>query len=363
MPTLYLSANALLKNYALLKGKTAGCVIPVLKADAYGHGALFALSHLLDAGASFFAVACAYEATELLRFLEKSKHSFTNTRVLVMGAVEDDALPALLSPFTVLSVHSPAYAKHLSSLIAHYKAHFLLPDRFALSVHLKLETGMHRLGLRSKEVLGEILSLPHLSVTGAYSHLACPKDTAYTQAQRARFAALKSALPEGLFTHLSASEGLLRHGDLSCDAVRVGLALYGVAPRELALPLTPVMRLTARVLSVFRAPRGTRIGYGNTKTDSARRLAVLDIGYADGIPPRAGEGGSLWIKGRVCPLCGAVCMDRLTVDIGDLPLCEGEEIPLFGNGAGDTLNAAESLGVSAYALLSVRSARTRRIYQ
>ena len=360
MPKLYLSPTALVENYRHLKTQTEGEIIPVLKADAYGHGARFALSHLLDEGASTFAVACATEALELLEFIEKSKYSFTKTRVFVMGEVEEDALPFLLSPRIILSVHSPTYAKRLSRAVERRKGRLLLPERFSLAVHLKLETGMQRLGLRTEESIKAILSLSHLSVTGAYSHLAHAASRERTEAQANRFLSLLGALPTPITTHLAASEGLLRYGDLSHTAVRTGLSLYGVAPKGVALPLTPVMRFSVRVLSVFRAARDSYVGYGSTRTDRERRLAVFDAGYADGIPPHAGEGGRVMIKGRVCPLFGEVCMDRFTAEVGDLPLREGEEISLFGRGACDTRLAAEMLGVSPYALLSVRSARTCR---
>ena len=361
MPRLYLNAAALVKNYGTLQSKTKGMLIPVLKADAYGHGAPFTLSHLLEAGAEIFAVACAYEALELLNFIDKSKPSFTKARIFVMGEVEEHALPPLLSSRVILSVHSPTYAKRLSKAIAHCKSRLLLPERFLLPVHLKLETGMHRLGLRTQESIRAVCALPHIEVTGAYSHLALAKDEARTSAQLACFHALLPAVSGDPFTHLSASEGLLRHGDLSFGGARTGLALYGVSETDTP-SLFPVMRFSARVLSVFRAPRGAFIGYGSTRTEKACRLAVLDAGYADGIPPNAGDGGHLFLKGRPSPLVGAVCMDRCTVEIDSLPLREGEEISLFGESPGDTVRAAAALGVSPYALLTVRSARTERIY-
>lgn len=362
MPKLYLCADALISNFRLLKSKTQGALIPVLKADAYGHGALFAFEALCREGARLFAVATAYEAQELLDFSEKSKPRFTNHRVFVMSAVEPEALFSLLSERVVLSVHSPAYARFLSSTITRYKERALLPDRFRLAVHLKLETGMHRTGIRTEEAIRTILTLPHLSVDGAYSHFACAEDLPFTKEQHYRFLALKATLPDGIFTHLSASEGLLRYGDFSLSAARTGLALYGIAPEDISLPLLPVMRFSARVLSVFRAKPGDRIGYGYIRTDRPRRLAVIDAGYADGIPPGAHTGGYVTLLGRKCPFFGSVCMDKATVDIGSLPLHEGDEITLFGEKAGDTAVFAKSAGVSPYALLCHRSTRTQRVY-
>lgn len=362
MPKIYLCAEALAKNYRLLKGKTQGQLIPVVKADAYGHGAPFVLRTLLNEGASMFAVAAASEARELLDSIEKSELSFTKARILVMGPVEKETLPSLFSPSVILSLHSPEYAREVSCAIEQCKASLLLPARFSLSVHLKLETGMHRLGIRTERGIREILSLPHLRIEGCYSHLAHAANEERVTAQKNRFLSLLPLFPANLLTHLSASEGLLRYGDLSLPAARAGLSLYGVAPEGISLPLLPVMRFSARVLSVFRVKQGEYVGYGSLKTEKARRLAVIDAGYADGIPPSAEEGGRIQVMGRACPFFGAVCMDRATLDIGDLPLKPGDEITLFGQKAGDTLAFAQSAGVSPYVLLSLRSKRTDRIY-
>ena len=361
MPKLYLSGGALAKNYRLLKAKTEGMLIPVLKADAYGHGAVFALDALLAEGAELFAVATAGEAHQLLDFLSKSKHSFTNARVLIMGPIEEEELPSLLSPRIILSVHSPLYARRLSRAIERLKASFLLPAHFSLAVHLKLETGMHRLGLRTEEALRAVLSLPHLRVEGGYSHLAHAAVKERTEEQRRRFLSLAAHLPSDAFTHLSASEGLLRYGDFSLSAVRVGLALYGVTPTDIALPLDPVMRFCARVLSVFTAKKGDFIGYGSVRAEKKRRLAIIDAGYADGIPPSAEREKRVTLEGHECAFFGEVCMDRACLDIGDAPFREGDEITLFGKSRGDTAHFAAAHGVSPYVLLSHRSARTARI--
>lgn len=361
MPKLFLSSEALSQNYRFLKSQTSGTLIPVLKADAYGHGALFALDVLLREGAVLFAVASAFEARELLDFIQKSKPEFTNTRVLVMGVLEKEDLFLLTSSRMILSVHSPAYARFLANAVASLKAKALLPLRFRLSVHLKLETGMHRTGIRTEDSIRAILSLPHLSVEGAYSHFACAEDALFTAEQHRRFLSLTAHLPKGVFTHLSASEGLLRCGDFSLSGARTGIALYGVSPFDLSLPLSPVMRFSSRVLSVFRIRPGQRVGYGYTHTDRHRRIAVIDAGYADGVPPAAHMGGYVTLYGRKCPFFGSVCMDRSTLDIGDAPIREGDEITLFGEKAGDTAEFAKSTGVSPYVLLCHRSARTKRI--
>ena len=358
MPTLVLSSSALRRNYRTLAARAGGMLIPVLKADAYGHGALFAARVLAKEGASLFAVATAHEAKELLL----CKELFTNPSVLVLGAVEKEALSFLCTPRTVLSVHSYSYAKRLSEALGRDKRRGLLREDFRLSVHAKLETGMYRLGMSERE-WHAARALPHLCFSGAYSHLGTPQHFLRTAVQTLRFHRMLADADGVPFSHLAASGALLRYGRLGCDGARAGLSLYGVTPsgvREDAL--LPVMRFEGRVIAVKEVPRGARVGYGGVRAKKRMRLAVLDAGYADGVPTGAAGGGFLTVKGRRCPVFGAVCMDRTSIEIGSLSLSEGERVPFFGVRAGDTAAFADACGVSPYPLLCQRSARSERIF-
>ncbi|MBQ9736006.1 MAG: alanine racemase [Clostridia bacterium] len=358
MPTVTLFGAALRRNYRTLAARAGGTLIPVLKADAYGHGALFAARTLVGEGAALFAVATASEAKELLN----CKELFTNPQVFIFGAVEKEALLSLCTARVILSVHSFAYAKTLSSALSSYKEKGLLRADFRLAVHAKLETGMYRLGMSEREWRAA-RALPHLFFTGAYSHLGSPDRFWRTAGQALRFHTALAHAHGVPFSHLAASGALLRYGTLGCDGARAGLALYGVPPRGTeGVPLSPVMRFEGRVLAVRDVPKGARVGYGGVRARQRMRLAILDAGYADGVPTGAAAGGFLTVRGRRCPVFGQVCMDRTAIEIGTLPLREGDALPFFGVRAGDTAAFAAACGTSPYPLLCQRSARTERVF-
>lgn len=365
MPTVHLSPHALAENLRALSRLSESTVIPVVKADAYGHGAPFAVRTLSPCGVSLFAVSGAYEARELLSLSAPKNLKNVNQKVpyphiLVMSPIEMKDLPFLARQNVILSVHSLSYARALSRTAEALKREGRLDARARLSIHLKAETGMHRLGLTSMSALREVAALPHLFPTGLYSHLANAASPARTAAQLLRFHALRRALPPSLLTHLAAGEGLLRYGSFCLSASRVGLPLYGVPLAPSPVPLLPVMRLCARVLTCHTLGRGAGLGYGDLRVPRKTRVAVLDIGYADGLPPSASRGAAVLLHGRRCPFIGSVCMDRSFIDIGTLPLWEGDSVTLFGAQTGDTARFAEECGVSPYVLLCLRSRRTER---
>ena len=361
MAVLCLSTAALRRNFRFLR-KTAGVpLLPVLKADAYGHGADTVLSTLQEEGVPLYALASERELFLLLSSkkakISLQKHGFPS--FLLLGPCEKSALARLVPLPVILSVHSLSYA-----LLLEEEMRVRFPQR-KLSVHLKLETGMHRLGLSEAEALA-VLSLPHLTVTGVYSHFAEATENAErTLSQVALFSSLcqRLPLPTGVFRHLSAGAALLRYGALGLEGARVGLPLYGLCPKGVSCQaLSPVMRLSARVLALYRLKAGDGMGYGAFRATRDMTVAVIDAGYADGLPPSAAERGArVTVKGEFCPLVGQVCMDRAFVRTDGLSLAEGEEVTLFGAAPGDTERFAEEAGVSPYQLLVSRSARTLRL--
>ena len=361
MAILYFSEAALRHNYRLLRRLAGVPLLPVLKADAYGHGASAVFSALQKEGAPLYALANEQEFFALLSSKKAKKslqeHGFPS--FLLLSPCEKDSLARLLSLPVCLSVHSLSYARMLEEEMA---------TRFPLSrlaVHLKLETGMNRLGLTEAEA-EQVLALPHLSVTGVYSHFAEAAEGAHrTLAQTACFTSLchRLPLPQGVFRHLCAGAALLHYGALGMEGVRAGLPLYGVCPHGTACDgLLPVMRFASRVLTVHSLGVGEGMGYGTFRAPRPMRVAVIDAGYADGVPPSAAKAGArVTVKGRLSPLVGEVCMDRAFVCLDDIPLREGEEVTLFGTAPGDTERFAREAEVSPYHLLVARSARTLRL--
>ena len=372
-PTAYISLPAIVHNYrACLRRAKGRRVICTVKADAYGHGALATARILLSSGATTLAVASGFEALSLSPLVKTAlcKECFTYFKapfpsLLILGTASSDELLPLTALRATLSVHSFSYAATVSKALGRLKDKGLLRADYLQPVAIKAETGMHRLGFdRFKEALAAV-RLPHLLPVSVYSHLG-EGDSASgrTLLQTHAFRDWQSAFLEAgypLSSHLAASAALFRFGALAGDAVRVGIALYGTLPHGAHPELLPAMRLCARVLSVKRVPRGAGAGYGTLRLNKATRIAILGIGYADGLPLSA-TGARIWIKSTPCPIVGEVCMDRTLVDIGTLPLREGEEVTLFGSDESPPSRFAAECGVSVYRLLSVRSSRTQRVF-
>ena len=375
-PTVEISLKALVRNYRTLLALSGSApLIPTVKADAYGHGALAASRLFLALGANQLAVTSAKEALALAPLLKKPlfcNEHFTYSlnlprlpcpSVLILGPVEKEALPSLFSLSAVFSVHSERYAKMLSDAVEREKGR-LLPEGYRLPIAIKAETGLNRLGLSLPAAL-RVCRRDTLYPHTLYTHLgeggtACGR----TLIQLRTFAAFKRALLcEGFspITHISASAALLRFGTFGEDAARAGLALYGIAPDGCEAPLFPAMRLYATVLSVGRVKRGEGIGYGSFRAERTSRIAVLGVGYADGIPPTA-SGARVTLRGAPSRIVGEICMDRTLVDIGGAPLHEGDTVCLFGNSENPTATVARAFGVSPYQLLSLRSGRTERVF-
>ncbi len=369
-PLAEISLSALKENYKLLSRRLFPApLLCVVKADAYGHGAVACVPALKEAGARLFAVANGTEALALASEFNKEK-TFCKERFAflpslhILGTVTNEELLPLTALSVSLSVHSLAYAAALNGAIEAAKRKGALPIDYRLPVSIKCESGMNRLGITHASAALAVLRLKSLLPVALYSHLA-EADTApneRTEAQARRFHAFFSLLSHAgypLFTHLSASAASLRLGTLGADGVRAGLALYGISPSS--LPLRAVMRLSASVLSVKRVRRGEGIGYGAYRAPRDMRVACLAIGYADGLPVTA-SGARVRVGGRLCPLVGDICMDRAFLDIGGARVREGDLLTLFGTDAEDTRRFAGECGVSPYVLLSVRSPRTKKIF-
>lgn len=309
----------------------AGCeLMAVLKCEAYGHGAVKAARLLNSCGVRAFAVACAAEGVQLRRAGVKGV-------ILVLGWTAPSSFECLARYRLTQTVTEPDYARALSAFGQN------------IDVHIKIDTGMHRLGIDAGDLNGveEIFSLPHLRVTGMFTHL-CVADSLsdesrrVTEAQVKRFFELSDALrrngcdPGKL--HTQSSYGLLNYPDERCSYVRVGIALYGVkssAGDDAGVwpDLVPALSLKARVEQVRTLPEGAGLGYGLAYTTARpSRVAVLPIGYGDGFPRGCGNAEVL-VNGLRAPVVGRVCMDQLFVDVTDCgDVKPGDTAVLIGPG-------------------------------
>jgi alanine racemase len=282
----------------------------VVKADGYGHGAVPAARAALAGGARWLAVATAVEAAEL-------RSAGIGTRILVMGAISLEELPIALAADADVVAWSQSFVSHLATVADG-------PVR----VHVKLDTGMGRLGTRELGeaigVAGLVYAEPSLELAGAMTHFASAgEDPEFVGAQLERFAPFVAELRRvapGIVVHAANSAAVLTEPGSHFDLVRCGIALYGLDPlnkRADAHDLEPALELTSYVAAVKAAAPGESAGYGRRfVADRATRLATLPIGYADGIRRAFTNNLDILIGGRRHPLVGAVSMDNITVDVG-----------------------------------------------
>lgn len=323
-----IDAAALAHNVSALRGALPpGCeLMAVVKADAYGHGMSAVVPRLLSLGVRSFAAATLGEAAQLRALGAEGT-------VLILGYTPPERAGELARLGFTQTVADLAHAEALNA------------QGVPLRVHLKIDTGMHRLGIAwdEPEAASAVFRMENLTVDGIFSHLCCadspaPDDVSFTRGQIRRFYALTAALAaRGIplpKLHLQSSYGLLNYPELHCDYARVGLALYGAAEGVAArsLGLRPVLSLRARIASVREVTKGESVGYDRAFTARRKsRIAVLPIGYADGYPRALSNAGLVRIRGCLAPVAGLVCMDQLAVDVTDVPgVAVGDAAELIG---------------------------------
>ncbi|MGC8968082.1 MAG: alanine racemase [Thermus sp.] len=337
--------GALLQNHRLLRERAGQEVIPVLKADAYGHGAPPIARFLEGKGVGRFAVATLAEGRAL-------RQGGVRGEVLVLGSLHpleaEEALRWGLTPSLSTLEAAEALAQRARTL-------GLLPR-----AHLKVDTGMNRVGFPWEEALPALRAVEALGVRveGVYSHLATAgEDEAFVEVQRRRFQEVRAALGEGYFYHLENSMGLLLHGG---ENARVGLALYGLVP---GFGLRPVLRILARPTLVKRLRPGDRVGYGGEYVARGGEwLATLPVGYADGLP-RGAVGFVRGPGGELCPVAGRISMDQTTVLLpGPVGLEAVFEVLSPDFGPTGLLSWAEARGTIPYEVAVHLSRRLPRRY-
>jgi alanine racemase len=287
-------------------------------------------------------------------------------------------------PILVLSgaygdAHERVLAAHLTPVIYTYaqaEAFSRAAQSRAVGVHLKIDTGMGRLGVQLEE-LGALLealrALPNLRIDGVMTHLSsADSDAEYTAAQLARFesglALLRAHGVTPRLIHAANSAGCYGFPDARRSLVRVGIALYGVPPAPgQGQDLSPVMSLRSEVLALRTLPAGSAVGYDQTyRTQATTRIATIPIGYGDGLMRAASNRGAMLVRGRRCPIVGRISMDLTTLDVSALPECQvGDEAIVIGRqgeaqiSASDLARASETI---AYEVLTNISPRVPRVY-
>jgi alanine racemase len=342
-------------------------LMAVVKANGYGHGMVEAAVTALENGASRLAVARSSEGAAL-------RAAGIDVPVLVLGCTPPGLFYELIENNLTQTVFSPLYARRLNDAYGHNGA--------KMPVHIKLDSGMGRLGLvcGQKSTAAEVLDiarLPNLNVEGIYTHFAAADSpgSPYTPEQFGRFLdTLEGLRREGLelpFRHCANSAAIIEHPQTHLDMVRPGIILYGLYPsREVSreqIKLQPAMCFKTSVAMVKEVPPGCKISYGCTFTTRRNTVvATLSVGYADGYPRLLSSTGEVLIRGKRAPVLGRICMDQLMVEVGHIGnVNPGEEAVLFGQQDENNLPAdevAEKIGTINYELVCMVSARVPRVY-
>jgi alanine racemase len=347
-------------------------ILAVVKANAYGHGAARVALALEQAGATMLACADIEEGIVL-------RQAGVTVPILVFGALSVSDLDGLVEFSLTPTISTPSAARAVQAAAA--------ARHTTLAYHLKIDTGMHRLGFRHDNLrrsLPGLLDSPNLRLEAIYTHFATADIPGHPlfDAQRARFeeavhtlGELSAASHRGtlrVLKHAANSAALLRDSRVWYDIVRPGLLLYGIVPPPLAttIPLQPVMSLTSRIVAVKGLRPGDAVGYGaRFQADAPTTIAVVPAGYADGLDLRLEQRGHVLVRGRRAPIVGAVSMDMITVDVTGFPEVQpGDEVVLIGRQGPDSWEhidvreMAAAIGTIPYEIVCRIGTRIERQY-
>ena len=342
-------------------------VIGVVKADAYGHGAVEVSRVLIAEGAAWLAVSSVPEGVALRR-------AGIQARILVMTGFLPYEWQNLISFSLTPAIHSLSELAELNRMAR--------DSGRTVDYHLKIDSGMHRMGTRAgaAEMIAALRSTTHAHLDGLMTHFASAADftTSQTEKQSAYFAGIVEELRQAGITpphiHLSSTNALAYNRNPSwLTMVRPGHALYGYvspargeAPKS-ALDVKPVLTWKAKIMTVKDVPEGALVGYGGSfRAPQAMRVAVIAAGYADGVPHRLSNRGKVIAAGKLTPILGTVCMDLTTIDVSHAPaLVPGDDVTLLGQEGDAHLDAqqiARIAGTISYNILCGIGARVERVY-
>lgn len=313
-------------------------LMPAVKANAYGHGGKLVASALQEMGVEHFCVASAEEGIEL-------RDAGIRGEILVLGYTHPRQFDLLLEYQLTQTIVDCGYAEKMQQHGSDFP------------VHIGIDTGMHRLGEKWENTayIQKLWEHSHLKITGMFSHLCAADGTTereqeFTRLQMARFQhviqELKQAGKQGFACHLQGSYGILNYPECSFEYARPGIILYGLFSRYEKrddIRLQPVLSLRTRVECVKELKPGESAGYGMAYTaEQKRRIAVLSIGYADGIPREIAGKAYVLCKGKKAPVIGRICMDQMLVDVTGIEHVSGDdEVVLIGQSGAEQIRAED----------------------
>lgn len=328
--------DAVEENYHEICSRTGGAVYAVVKANAYGHGAVQVAKRLWAAGCTRFAVATGQEALAL------RKHHVAG-EILLLGGVENGEIARLVQEDISLTVADGEMARQYLQV--------LQQENLRARVQIKVDSGMGRLGFACHpDSAAEILSLarnPHLKIDGVFTHFPCADDRNFDQLTKLQYDAFcdltdqlkKGGLSDVLY-HCDNSAALLDYPKGAQNAIRTGILLYGVNPCiQNTMRFHPVMSLHTRIVQIKKVKKGTSVSYGHIWTAPRDcTIAVVSIGYADGLSRVASGRFSMLLRGELVQQVGRICMDMCMLDISAVSdAAVGDVVTIFGENGGQTL--------------------------
>lgn len=333
-------------------------IIAIVKANAYGHGDIRCAKALNGCGVRHFAVSNLWEAQQLTA-------GETEGDILIFGYCDIPLVIENANDRYIFTIGDVDYARELSEAA--------LGNNVKIPVHIKIDTGMSRVGVSTAEELNEILSLKGLDCRAAYTHFAVsdslePEDVEFTKRQQEKIRELCKT--RGLPFHSQNSGGIIYHGDFDGGFIRAGIIMYGQKPDErFPVPegIRPIFSLRSVVSQLKTIRAGDTVSYGRTFTAAREtRLALIPCGYADGFNRRLSNNWSVLINGKPAPVCGRICMDQTLVDVTDIPDVKlGDEVVVYSDeleGGCSVTEAAKRIGTISYELLCAVGTRVPRIY-
>lgn len=355
----------LIHNYNQVKASLSNksSVMPVVKANAYGHGIVKVSQTLQKVGAPAFCVALTEEGMLL-------RDNGITKPILMLGAVMPDSVELSIKYNLTQTVCSVDNVK-----LVEKEAKIMNETAF---VQLKIDTGMNRIGARSKEeitsIMHEIENSPHVEIKSVFTHFAdcdaepeCSKINDFTKSQFKKFNELTKSLPANVVRDTANSAAILRYPESHLDAVRAGIVLYGYPPVKTDLDINPILSWTSEVVFVKNVLPGDSFGYNRTSiANKPMRVATVAVGYGDGYFRALSNKGKVLINGHFANILGRVCMDQIIVDVTDIPnvkICD--KVVLIGKQGNNKIDAndlADWAGTISYEILLAPSIRVPKKY-
>jgi alanine racemase len=355
--------QTLRENYYKLQAYTRTEMMPIVKADAYGHGIIPVVKTLLACGAKRYGVALLEEALEI-------KAAFPELTVMVLGATEPDQSDILVREEIIPSIFQLTQAQALSGAA--------VKQNRTARFHLKIDTGMNRIGFREGDFpeIMRIAALPNLFIEGIYTHLATSdqRDLSFAREQLNRFQSFYDKLKKAGLTipirHVANSAAILQIPEFHFELVRPGISLYGFTPSSQiggAVGLEPVMAWKAKVTQVKSIKTGESVSYGRTfQAAYPTRVATIPVGYADGLRRALSNQGEMLIHGKRSTMIGRICMDMTMLEVTQIPGVQvGDVVTILGKDGYDQITAtemAEWIGTISYEVVCGISKRVPRVY-